>query len=587
MHAPMHRTDWYMLPEKKQKTLIQMEKYTRTETPNGVFGIYMDTDIIHVRILTGGKSQPVLSMPAYFNLDDLDDVLTGRRAVVQANMNPKKALHSVLAFMQEAESAVSSTLEPCSIRYCIALMKELKMELQKTAFAQISDCVLALSVPEIITQKNVRIAMEKAGFHVIRVMTATDACALSKAQDMKHDQQFGVRVISNCKKQNLLAEFSAWTDQTNMLEGLEYTIGENTPEMIPNMTYYYLSDTKSRETLGQETIGYEDLSVVAADGAAAQGARLTNPAANPITMLVLFPWTAGIEITTIQWGKECIPLTWLNEERHMIPMRTDGFDILLDSGIKGKSLNLYLKSKDSKREVRTWKMEEICPEFPKDTSQLKAWIEVGMEGGDFTLVLQSGEKRAKIDLSQFTEEKPEPFPINTVFVPKQLLANVLQAGKEFCLGAENLNPTTKASAIGKGIQMIARQTQEVFADCHDGDTNIRVSTWIEKLLAVKDNLEYGIVSSERTTNRWAYMDEKLLMMDFRTALAQNLYQLNVLPIEANGAIFDPHIHDAVHIEETDRVEEDRVVEEIQKGYFFGEKLYRPTKVIVSKNSCQK
>lgn len=564
-----------------------MEKYTRTETPNGVFGIYMDTDIIHVRILTGGKSQPVLSMPAYFNLDDLDDVLTGRRAVVQANMNPKKALHSVLAFMQEAESAVSSTLEPCSIRYCIALMKELKMELQKTAFAQISDCVLALSVPEIITQKNVRTAMEKAGFHVIRVMTATDACALSKAQDMKHDQQFGVRVISNCKKQNLLAEFSAWTDQTNMLEGLEYTIGENTPEMIPNMTYYYLSDTKSRETLGQETIGYEDLSVVAADGAAAQGARLTNPAANPITMLVLFPWTAGIEITTIQWGKECIPLTWLNEERHMIPMRTDGFDILLDSGIKGKSLNLYLKSKDSKREVRTWKMEEICPEFPKDTSQLKAWIEVGMEGGDFTLVLQSGEKRAKIDLSQFTEEKPEPFPINTVFVPKQLLANVLQAGKEFCLGAENLNPTTKASAIGKGIQMIARQTQEVFADCHDGDTNIRVSTWIEKLLAVKDNLEYGIVSSERTTNRWAYMDEKLLMMDFRTALAQNLYQLNVLPIEANGAIFDPHIHDAVHIEETDRVEEDRVVEEIQKGYFFGEKLYRPTKVIVSKNSCQK
>lgn len=69
--------------------------------------------------------------------------------------------------------------------------------------------------------------------------------------------------------------------------------------------------------------------------------------------------------------------------------------------------------------------------------------------------------------------------------------------------------------------------------------------------------------------------------------ALTLYQLNVLPMEANGAIFDPHIHDAVHIEETDRVEEDRVVEEIQKGYFFGEKLYRPTKVIVSKNPCQK
>lgn len=69
-------------------------------------------------------------------------------------------------------------------------------------------------------------------------------------------------MISNCKKQNLLAEFSAWTDQTNMLEGLEYTIGENTPEMTPNMAYYYLSDAKSRETLGQETIGYENTSLV-------------------------------------------------------------------------------------------------------------------------------------------------------------------------------------------------------------------------------------------------------------------------------------------------------------------------------------
>ena len=60
-----------------------------------------------------------------------------------------------------------------------------------------------------------------------------------------------------------------------------------------------------------------------------------------------------------------------------------------------------------------------------------------MECGDFTLILQSGENLAKIDLSQFTEEKPKRFPINTVFVPEQLLANVLQAGKEFCLGRKN------------------------------------------------------------------------------------------------------------------------------------------------------
>ena len=73
-----------------------------------------------------------------------------------------------------------------------------------------------------------------------------------------------------------------------------------------------------------------------------------------------------------------------------------------------------------------------------------------MECGDFTLILQSGEKRAKIDLSQFTEEKPEPFPINTVFVPKQLLANVLQAGKEFCLGAKKSEPHNEGFCNWKG-----------------------------------------------------------------------------------------------------------------------------------------
>ena len=45
---------------------------------------------------------------------------------------------------------------------------------------------------------------------------------------------------------------------------------------------------------------------------------------------------------------------------------------------------------------------------------------------------------------------------------------------------------------------------------------------------------------------------------------------------------DPYIHEAVHIEATDLVEENRVVSEVQRGYFLGEKLYRPARVVVSK-----
>lgn len=567
-----------------ENLLRQSEWYRRSEfsiPPDSVLGIYLDTDMIHVRIWLDGKSRPVLSMPAYYILDDLGEVLVGSRALVHAKMNQKKNLHSVLAFMQESDRLVDSTLEPCGIRYCIDLMKELRKELEKTAFAQIKDCVVTISVPEIVTQKNVRTAMEKAGFQVMRCTSVVEACAFSKAQWMNYDQQFLVRAITNHERQNLKIEYSDHSEQIKMIEGLEYTLGEKCPKMT-DRACYDLSDEKSRRELGQEASGYEELSVVAADGAAAQGATFRGKASKHITLLAISPWKLGIEIETIRGGRECFPLTWFSEEQELIPIKTDEINISLDSGIKGKRLNLYLESAGSRRRVRTWKMEEACPELPKDVRELVAWIDVGMEGGAVTIVLQAGEKIAEINLNRYHEEKLNRFPNMSTFAPETIVESVLHAGNEFCRGAENLDDAKTDLALGKGIRMIAGQTEEMFADCQRGKSSIRVSTLIEKMLAVKDNIEYGIASAERTTKRMEDMKEKLLLIDFRNALERSLYQLNVVPVEANGAVFDPYIHEAVHIEETDLVEENRVVSVVQKGYFFGEKLYRPARVEVSK-----
>lgn len=567
-----------------ENLLRQSEWYRRSEfsiPPDSVLGIYLDTDMIHVRIWLDGKSRPVLSMPAYYILDDLGEVLVGSRALVHAKMNQKKNLHSILAFMQESDRLVDSTLEPWGIRYCIDLMKELRKELEKTAFAQIKDCVVTISVPEIVTQKNVRTAMEKAGFQVMRCTSVVEACAFSKAQLMNYDQQFLVRVIANHERQNLKIEYSDHSEKIKMLEGLEYTLGEKCPKMT-DRACYDLSDEKSRRELGQEASGYEELSVVAADGAAVQGATFMGKASKHITLLAISPWKLGIEIETIRGGRECFPLTWFSEEQELIPIKTDEINISLDSGIEGKRLNLYLESAGSKRRVRTWEMEEACSELPKDVRELVARIDVGMEGGAVTIVLQAGEKIAEINLNRYHEEKLNRFSNMSTFAPETIVESVLHAGNEFCRGAENLDDAKTDLALGKGIRMIAGQTEEMFADCQRGNTSIRVSTLIEKMLAVKDNIEYGIASAERTTKRREYMKEKLLLIDFRNALERSLYQLNVVPVEANGAVFDPYIHEAVHIEETDLVEENRVVSEVQKGYFFGEKLYRPAKVVVSK-----
>ena len=567
-----------------ENLLRQSEWYRRSEfsmLSDSVLGIYLDTDMIHVRIWLDGKSRPVLSMPAYYILDDLGEVLVGSRALVHVKMNQKKNIHSVLAFMQDSDRLVDSTLEPCGVRYCIALMKELRKELEKTAFAQVRDCVVTISVPEIVTQKNVRTAMEKAGFQVLRCTSIVEACAFSKAQLMNHDQQFQVRVIANHERQNLKVEYSDHSDKIKMLEGLEYTFGEKHPKTT-DMACYDLSDEKSRRELGWEAAEYEELSVVAADGAAAQGATFRGKASKHITLLAISPWKLGIEIETIRGGRECFPLTWFSEEQELIPIKTDEVNISLDSGIAGKRLNLYLENAGSRRRIRTWKMEEVCPELPKNVSQLVAWIDVGLEGGAVTVVLQAGEKTAEINLNRYHEEKMNRCSDATTFVPESIVESVLHAGNEFCRGAENLDDAKTDLALGKGIRMIAGQAEEAFADCQSGNTSIRVSTLIEKMLAVKDNIEYGITSAERTTKRMEYMKEKLLLIDFRNALERSLYQLNVTPVEANGAVFDPYIHEAVHIEETDLVEENRVVSEVQKGYFFGGKLYRPARVVVSK-----
>ncbi len=53
-------------------------------------------------------------------------------------------------------------------------------------------------------------------------------------------------------------------------------------------------------------------------------------------------------------------------------------------------------------------------------------------------------------------------------------------------------------------------------------------------------------------------------------------------IESVGKPFDPHIHEAVDIEETDPDREGVVLEEWKKGYTFGARLLRPSQVKVGK-----
>lgn len=68
----------------------------------------------------------------------------------------------------------------------------------------------------------------------------------------------------------------------------------------------------------------------------------------------------------------------------------------------------------------------------------------------------------------------------------------------------------------------------------------------------------------------------------RNGLLATLEKYGVKAIESIGQPFDPNIHEAIAMEETDEVDPNIVMREYLKGYLFKERLLRPAKVIVSK-----
>jgi molecular chaperone GrpE len=65
-------------------------------------------------------------------------------------------------------------------------------------------------------------------------------------------------------------------------------------------------------------------------------------------------------------------------------------------------------------------------------------------------------------------------------------------------------------------------------------------------------------------------------------LVDLLARRGVRPIEAVGADFDPHVHQAVMHEPVEGRREGEVVEELRRGYKLGDRLLRPAMVKVAK-----
>ena len=94
-----------------------------------------------------------------------------------------------------------------------------------------------------------------------------------------------------------------------------------------------------------------------------------------------------------------------------------------------------------------------------------------------------------------------------------------------------------------------------------------------RLLPVVDNFERALAAAEVNEQIKGYL--KGMEMVY-TQLMECLNKEGLAVIQAVGEPFDPKKHEAIMTVATDEVEEDTVIEELQKGYTFKDKVIRPT-----------
>jgi molecular chaperone GrpE len=102
---------------------------------------------------------------------------------------------------------------------------------------------------------------------------------------------------------------------------------------------------------------------------------------------------------------------------------------------------------------------------------------------------------------------------------------------------------------------------------------------IRAILPFIDNLERAISHAQKVA------DTGVLIEGVRLTIQQILQTLNrfgISSFQSVGKPFDPTMHEAMLVVETDQHEPNQVVEEFQKGYLLHDRLLRPATVSVSK-----
>ncbi|MGE5205042.1 MAG: nucleotide exchange factor GrpE [Chlamydiota bacterium] len=102
---------------------------------------------------------------------------------------------------------------------------------------------------------------------------------------------------------------------------------------------------------------------------------------------------------------------------------------------------------------------------------------------------------------------------------------------------------------------------------------------LKNLLPILDSLDRALLMPVQKQEDLRAGVE-LIRKQFQDALEK----LGLRPIPAKGEPFDPRLHEAIEMVDSDEVKDHHVLEELQRGYKLKDRLLRPSMVRVARNS---
>src|ERR1700691_3429619 len=108
-----------------------------------------------------------------------------------------------------------------------------------------------------------------------------------------------------------------------------------------------------------------------------------------------------------------------------------------------------------------------------------------------------------------------------------------------------------------------------------------VSSAVEQFLPVLDNFQLALKSTGSADQLRTGVELIVKQME------EALRALNIQPVEAIGATFDPRVHEALDMVERTDLPDHQVFEEVRRGYKIRDRLLRPALVRVASNPQQK